>query len=49
MYLLHEAKVAVVPGAAFGAEGYFRLSFSSSIDKLEEGIRRIRAALESLS
>jgi aspartate aminotransferase len=49
MYLLHEAKVAVVPGSAFGAEGHFRLSFSSPIDKLEEGIHRIKTALERLT
>lgn len=43
-YLLNEADVAVVPGSAFGAVGYIRLSFACSMDVLEESIRRIRRA-----
>jgi aspartate/methionine/tyrosine aminotransferase len=39
--LLNEAKVAVVPGEAFGAPGYVRLSFALGDDDLGEGIRRI--------
>ena len=39
--LLNEAKVAVVPGEAFGAPGYLRLSFALGDDDLGEGIRRI--------
>ena len=35
------AKVAVVPGEAFGAPGYFRFSFAMGDDDLAEGIRRI--------
>ncbi len=41
--LLNEAEVALVPGSAFGAEGYIRLSFATSMDVLEEAIRRIKA------
>lgn len=48
MYLLHEAKVATVPGSAFGSEGYLRLSFSTSMEKLEEGAKRIKNALMKL-
>jgi aspartate aminotransferase len=44
-YLLEEARVAVVPGEAFGAERYLRLSFAASLPKIEEGISRIREAL----
>ena len=39
--LLEQAKVAVVPGEAFDAPGYARLSFALSDDDLAEGCRRI--------
>ena len=39
--ILDEAKVAIVPGEAFGAPGYARLSFALSDDDLVEGIQRI--------
>lgn len=39
--LLHEAKVALVPGRAFGAEGHLRLSFAADLDTNLAGIRRI--------
>jgi aspartate/methionine/tyrosine aminotransferase len=39
--LLDEAKVAVVPGEAFGAPGYARLSFALGDDDLGEGLTRI--------
>jgi aspartate/methionine/tyrosine aminotransferase len=43
--LLDEAKVALVPGEAFGAPGYARLSFALGDDDLREGVRRIAALL----
>jgi aspartate aminotransferase len=43
-YLL-EAGVAVVPGSAFGAEGYFRISFATSMSNLEKACDRIAKAL----
>lgn len=49
MYLLYEVKVATVPGSAFGAEDYLRLSFSTSMENLKEGIKRIKTALEKLA
>lgn len=45
-YLLEKVKVAVVPGKAFGAEGYLRISFCADKDSIIEGIRRIRFALD---
>ncbi|MEK9685919.1 MAG: pyridoxal phosphate-dependent aminotransferase [Methylophilaceae bacterium] len=45
-YLLDKANVAVVPGSAFGAEGYFRLSFATSMENLVEAISRIKKAVE---
>jgi aspartate aminotransferase len=44
-YLLESADVAVVPGSAFGAEGYIRLTFATSQANLEKAIARIKAAL----
>ncbi len=39
--LLSEVGVAVVPGVAFGLEGYFRLSFATDEDTIKDGINRI--------
>ena len=39
--LLEQAKVAIVPGEAFGTPGYARLSFAMGDDDLGEGLRRI--------
>jgi len=39
--LLERAHVAVVPGAAFGAPGYLRLSYATSLERIEEGLRRL--------
>jgi aspartate aminotransferase len=49
-YLLEKARVAVVPGAAFGrqGEGYLRLSYATSLEKIEEGVRRIATALKEM-
>ncbi len=44
-YLLRKAQVAVVPGPAFGYEGYIRISFATSMESLREGLRRIEQAL----
>jgi aspartate aminotransferase len=44
-YLLAEAGVAVVPGSAFGSEGYFRISFATSMDNLRAALARIARAL----
>ena len=39
--LLDKAQVAVVPGEAFGAPGYLRLSYATSIERIDEGLRRL--------
>ncbi len=44
-YLLEEFGVAVVPGTAFGAEGYFRISFATSMENLRNALDRIEKAL----
>lgn len=45
-YLLEKALVAVVPGIAFGADGYLRISFCADKASIVEGVRRIRWALD---
>ncbi len=48
MYLLNEAHVATVDGAAFCAPGYIRLSYATSDDNIREAMRRIAKALAAL-
>ncbi|HLP81432.1 MAG TPA: aminotransferase class I/II-fold pyridoxal phosphate-dependent enzyme, partial [Nitrosomonas sp.] len=45
-YLLESAGVAVVPGSAFGCEGYMRLSFATSMDNLQQALDRIKRLLK---
>ena len=47
-YLLDVARVAVVPGAAFGAEGFERFSFATSMENIEKGMDRVEDALREL-
>jgi len=47
-YLLNEAKVAVVPGIAFGNDNHLRLSFATSEENIVEGLKRIRQAIEKI-
>ena len=44
--LLEEAKVAVVPGVAFGMDEHVRLSFASSMEQIDEGLDRIDRFLQ---
>jgi aspartate/methionine/tyrosine aminotransferase len=44
---ISEAKVAVVPGEAFGAPGYFRMSYALGDEDLAEGVRRLAALFGS--
>ncbi len=46
--LLEDFRVAVIPGAPFGAEGFIRLSFATSMEKLEQGLDRIAACVAAL-
>ncbi|MBV8802322.1 MAG: pyridoxal phosphate-dependent aminotransferase [Gammaproteobacteria bacterium] len=48
-YLLNEASVAVVPGSAFGAPGYLRLSYATSMEKLITSMKSISEALAKLT
>ena len=49
LYLLEEAKVALVHGEAFGDDDYVRLSYATSLDDIRRGIERIREAIGRLS
>ncbi len=49
LYLLEEAEVAVVPGAAFGKDAYIRLSYATSIGQIKKGVERLKKACEQLS
>jgi len=46
-HLINAADVAVVPGSAFGAPGYIRLSFACSMASLEEAVTRIKRAVSA--
>lgn len=45
--LLTEAKVAVIPGSGFGSPDTIRLSYATSIDLIEEAVKRIRSFVEA--
>lgn len=47
--LLEGAHVATVSGSSFGAEGYLRLSYATSQQNIEKGLRRIAAWIHQLS
>ena len=46
--MIQEGKVAAVPGACFGAEGYIRLSYCYSDEELQKGLDRMEAFLKTL-
>ena len=45
--LLEQAKVAVIPGSAFGSDKHIRLSYATSMENIEQGIERIKNYVES--
>lgn len=47
-FLLDEARVAVVPGGAFGADEFVRISYAASMERIREGVARIAAAVRQL-
>ena len=48
-FLLESNGVAVVQGSAFGLEGFFRISYATSMDKLKDAMERIKNFCESLN
>jgi aspartate aminotransferase len=49
MYLLQDAKVALVAGEGFGSPNHVRISYATSMGNLEKGLNQIEAALKRLS
>jgi len=47
-YLLEEARVALVPGIAFGGDNYARISYAVSMEHIAEGMNRIEEAINNL-
>ncbi len=48
-YLLHDAKVAVVPGIAFGKSPFFRISYATSSEALHEACQKIKLSLDKIN
>lgn len=48
-FILEEAKVAVVPGVAFGSDDHVRISYATSMDDIIKGMERITEAVKKLS
>jgi len=48
MHILYEAHIAAVPGSAFGAEGYMRFAYATSMENLKEAILRLKKVLSKL-
>ena len=46
--LLEEAGVSSAPGEVFGMPGHFRITYCRSYEEIEEGLRRIKKAVESM-
>lgn len=46
--LLKQEQTVVTDGAGFGVEGFIRISYATSIDRLQEGVSRIRRVAEKL-
>ena len=47
--LLEKSEVAVVQGSAFGLEGYFRISYATSMENLKKAMKRIKSFCENLT
>ena len=47
--LLEKSEVAVVQGSAFGLEGYFRISYATSMEKLKKAMERIKSFCDNLN
>lgn len=48
LYLLEEAKIALVSGKAFKADNYLRFSYTNSIENINKGLKALKLALEKL-
>ena len=48
-YLINDAKIALVPGSAFGLKNHLRLSFATSMENLEKALNRLETAINNLN
>ncbi len=48
MFILNESKIAAVPGSAFGAEGFIRFSYATSMENLVDAVSRLKSTLAKL-
>lgn len=48
-YLLNIAEIALVPGSAFGAPGFVRISYATSMEKLQDAMQRMTKAVQQLN
>jgi aspartate aminotransferase len=48
LFLVNEAKVVLIPGSAFGSDNHLRISYATSMERLEEGLLRMESALKKL-
>ncbi len=48
-YLLEDFNVAIIPGVGFGLEGYFRISYATSVQDIEQACLRIKQACNQLT
>ena len=46
--LLEKEQTVVTDGAGFGAEGFIRISYATSLDRLREGVTRIRRVIAGI-
>ena len=44
--LLEKEQTVVTDGAGFGADGFIRISYATSLDRLQEGVKRIKRVVE---
>ena len=49
MYILSDAKIAAVPGSAFGTEGFLRFSYATSMENLKDAAARLKQSLKKLT
>ena len=47
--MLVKSNVAVVQGSAFGLDGYFRISYATSMENLKKAMNRIKSFCESIN
>lgn len=47
-FLLEEEKLAVIPGAAFGVDNYIRLSYATSMENIERGLKRLESFINKI-